>query len=105
MPAVLQVMKIVAMLVRLALKGYVHVSLLHVAVLDQAHEPLQDIEHIKGQHQQFQLLGRMNLLVVDDMAVYPRTVPRPQGAEEVDTIPLAHESTLYDDWLFQTGWV
>lgn len=53
------------------LKGYVHVSIMPVAILCKAYQPLCDIQDIEWHEQQFALLRGVDALMVDDASVNP----------------------------------
>ena len=57
-----------------------------VSALQKTQKPLQSINHIKRDKQQFALLGGVNSFMVYDIAVNPGNVTRPVSAKNVDTI-------------------
>lgn len=76
-----KIAEVMAVGVGFPLEGYVPVGIMAVAILQQAYEPFNDVDYIKGHKQQFPLLGGMYPFVVDDIFVNPRGVPRPICAE------------------------
>lgn len=90
-----KIAEVMAVGVGFPFEGYVHVGVMAVAVLQQAYQPFYDVDYIKGHKQQFPLLGGMYPLVVDDVFVNPRGVPRPICAKQVDAYSLGNQSAFH----------
>lgn len=88
-----EVGEVAAVGVGFALEGDVDVGGVQAAVLEEAEEPLDDVEEIEGDEEEFALLGGVDALVVDDVAVDPRGVAGPHRAEEVEADAAWHQRT------------
>lgn len=84
----MEVIKIVTVGVCFPLKGYVHIGITMVAILQQTYKPFNYIHYIEGDKQQFTLLGSMYSLMVDYIFVDPRRVASPECTKQVYTPPL-----------------
>lgn len=83
------------MRIGLALKGDVHVGFAPVAIASKPHRPLYQIEDVERQEEHLPLLGGVDTLVVDYVAVYPPRFAGPKGAEEIQAESLRHQPALH----------
>ncbi len=65
-----------------------------ISALQKPRTPLYQINNIERYEQQFPLLRRMDALMVYDILVNPKSVPRPKRAEQIDTYPFRNQSAL-----------
>lgn len=81
--------------VGLPLEGDVHVGFAPVAIAGKPHRPLYQIEDVERQEEHLPLLGSVDALVVDYVAVYPPRFAGPKGAEEIHADSLRHQPAPY----------
>lgn len=91
-PPAAKIIQITAISVGLALKADIEISLIEIAILKQAHQPLDEIYNIKRHKQQLTLLSIVDTLVIHDISVYPRRVPYPISAKQIHTVSLRHQA-------------
>ena len=94
MTSPLQIAEVMAIGISLTLKTYIPIGLVPVTIAHEPQQPLKDIDDIKRQEEHLAHLSRMDTLVVDHIAVDPRRIPRPEGAEKVYTYSLGYKPAL-----------
>ncbi len=87
-----EVGEVVAVGVGFAFEGDVFVGFMLIPVLQEAEEPFQYIKNIEGHIEELALLGIVDALMIDHVAVNPTVVAGEIYAEEFKAIPLRHQS-------------